>query len=313
MKRIASLLGVVVSLSSSIALADVPADAWAAAKTRLPAAPMLIGSANIQTLKGSSVFATFYSKALAESPEVSRWMSGAKTHCGIDLVDAVRGVAFAADDRGSGVFFFSTSGLTPEALGDCVKKVATAQNPKAMFADTKPDTTGTIDLYDGTAHVYLAALPNGVFALASNPGDKALLQKWMGGKGVPVTSEAGKALAAIDTNASVWAVVNKSAPIPPIGAAGSPGVMNLAYGTATVAAGRIAGAATVVTSSAKAATKVATTANAELTKVQQGKVSPVISTVLKGLKVGATGSNVTVNISTSEKDAIALFYAFVGK
>ncbi len=313
MKRIALAALFASSLYPGLALAEVPADAWAAAKTRLPPAPVVVASANIQLLKGSAIFATMYSKALSESPETARWMSGAKTQCGIDLVDAVRGVTLALDDKGTGVFFFSTSGLTADALGECVKKVAKAQNPKAMFADTKPDAAGLIDLYDGTAHVYVSVLPNNVFAIATNAGDKSILQKWIGGKGVPSTSEAGKALASLDTKAPIWAVVNKSAPFPPIGAAGSPGVMNLAYGTATIAAGRIAGTGTIVTSSPKAAAKVATTVNSELVKAQQGRIAPPMAAVLKGLKVGSAGSNVTVNVSASENDAISLMYALDAK
>src|SRR5262245_15665684 len=202
-------------LGTTGAHADSPGDAWAAAKPILPASPYVVMGMNVATIKGSTIFQQLYPKLLAQSGESKAGLETVRTDCGIDVKEAIQGVVVAIDESNAGIVVLSTKGVDKTKINECLVKVA--QKEKKEVTAGTPDKQGIVEytIKGESDHVFIAYLPKGVMAIATEPKDKALLQKWLGGKGVDGKSATGAALGKVNTGAAVWAVVNKAQQLEP--------------------------------------------------------------------------------------------------
>ena len=288
---------------ASSARADAPGDAWGAAKSMLPANPYVVMGFNIATIKSSTLFQQLYPKLIAQSGEAKEGLDMVQADCGINVTEAIQGVVVAIDDSNAGIIVLSTKGLDQTKINDCFSKVAAKKEPGKKITAGKPDAAGVVE-YTASGEkdaIFIAYLPKGVIVMATDPKDKSLLQKWMGGKGADAKGVAGTALGKVNTGAAMWGAVVKAEQI-------DAGLnMKAAYGAADIAGGNIAGDVHVVLGSAKEATEAAVKFNDQLEQTKKGgQVPPAFANILKSVKIAAVGDEVVVKASISEKEALGL-------
>src|SRR6266568_5211698 len=107
LRRISVVLAAIVPCAASVARADAPGDAWAAAKGMLPASPSVVMGLNLGTIKGSSIFQKLYPTLLEQAGDAKNVLEEVRTGCGIDVKDAVQSVVLYSDDNNNGAAFVS--------------------------------------------------------------------------------------------------------------------------------------------------------------------------------------------------------------
>jgi hypothetical protein len=151
-------------------------------------------------------------------------------------------------------------------------------------------------------NLYLAFLPKGVVAFATDPQDRALLTHWLSGHGATGGTPAAKALGSIGTGSAMWLVVTEEKSFAPDVQA----TMKAVYGQAELAGASINADFHIVTASAKEASDLAAFASKQIDDMKKsGNVPPEAMGVVKSLKVGASGSEVSLKASMPEKDALS--------
>jgi hypothetical protein len=283
------------------ARADAPGDAWGAAQKLLPSAPTIVLGMNVATIKGSDLFKELYPMLMAQAGEVKDGLEEVRQTCAIDVKEAVQGAVVSVDDSSKGVVFLSLKGITSARVNECIQKVGAKQKKNIVVG--KPDAKGIVEYSAaGDARkLYLAFLANNVIAMATEPFDKELLTRWIGGTGVDAKSRAGKAVASVNTNAAVWAVVVKPQKL-------DEGMnMKLVYGNADVSGGTISGDVRLVLASAKEATAALAKSNSELEKAKkEGQIPPQLASLMKTLKMTAKDDELQLKASMPESEALAV-------
>jgi hypothetical protein len=295
------------AVTASAARADAPGDAWAAARSMLPANPYVVMGMNVATIKSSTLFQQLYPKMLEQSSEAKQGLEMVKTDCGINVTDAIQGVVVAIDESQKGVILLSTKGVDQAKIAECLGKVA-AKEKKTITAG-KADAQGIVE-YTSSGEkdkLYIAYLPKGVLAMSTEPTDKGLLQKWLGGKGVDAKSAAGSALAKVNTGAALWGVVAKAEKLE------ENMNMKAGYGSADVTGGNIVADMRIVLASAKEAADAVIKANQQLEQLKSGgQVPPQLQNVVKTVKITSAGDELQVKASMAEKEALGLIGMAMG-
>jgi hypothetical protein len=293
--------------ATSGARADAPGDAWAAARGMLPASPYVVMGLNISTIKSSAIFQQLYPKLLAQAGEAQKGLDTVNKDCGINVTETIQGIVVAIDESQKGIILVSTKGLDQAKISDCLGKVAAKE--KKQISASKPDAIGIVE-YTAKGEkdkLYIAYLPKGVMAMSTEPTDKGLLQKWLGGKGVEARSAAGAALGKVNTNAAMWGVVAKAEQL-------EPGMnMKAGYGSADITGGNIIADLRLVLASAKEATEAVVKANSQLEEAKKGgQVPPALANVIKTLKITSAGEELHIKASMAEKEALGLIGMAMG-
>ena len=306
--RQASLaLAAAMLLGAPAAFADAPGDAWAAAKGVLPADPTVVGGLNVATIRDSELFKQLYPQLISSNAEAKEGIEMMNASCGLDVKAVVQGVVFAMDELNKGVVLVSLKGVDQAKVLSCMNAAGKKEN-KTITAG-KPDAAGIVEYTSSGSKekLYIAYLPKGVLAISTEPSDKSLLQKWLGGKGVDGKSAAGAALGKVNTGAALWAVYGKAQQIDP------QTNMKAGYGHADIAAGEIRVDGRMVLANAKQATDTAAKANTELEKAKAGGgIPPAFASVAKTVKIGAAGDEVQIKASMPEKEALSLIGMAMG-
>ena len=183
------------------------------------------------------------------------------------------------------------------------KPAPAPEPPPAPVAAPKvvAKTTGKVTEYGldtDAKRIYVAWLAADVVAIATDPDDKALLDKMLGGKGVP--GGLAKFLAKANQSHTMWFVSTKSAPIPDTG-----GTIKATFGTVNAGKGNVDLDATMVTSSVKDAKAFVDSTNNQLTALKSG-VPPQFAGLVDALKVKAEDDRAKFKMSAPEKDLVAL-------
>src|SRR5215813_14092907 len=256
------LLLAAVSLLSGAAHADAPGDAWAAAKGVLPGNPYVVVGMNLATVKGSTIYQQLFPMVLAQAGNAQAKLDDIKATCNIDVVAAVQGAVVAIDNSQKGVIFVSTKGIGPDKVAECINKAMAKESPGKKLTASKPDAQGIVE-YAATGeakNLYLAYLPRGVIAFATDAQDRTLLASWLSGKGANGATAAGRALGSVATGSAFWMVVAEEKNLAPDVQA----TMKAIYGQADLAAGNISADFHIITGSAKEATDLAAYAQKQL-------------------------------------------------
>ena len=298
---------VISAITATAARADAPGDAWAAARGMLPANPYVVMGVNVATIKSSTIFQQLYPKMIEQSGEAKQGLEMVKTDCGINVTEAIQGLVVAIDESQKGIILISTKGVDQAKINDCLTKVA-AKEKKTITAG-KPDGQGIVEYTSSgeTDKLYIAYLPKGVLAMSTEPKDKALLVKWLGGKGVDTKSPAGGALGKVNTGAALWGVVAKEQKL-------EDGMnMKAGYGSADVTGGNINADVRLVLGSAKEATDAVVKANTQLEEAKKGGgIPPALQNVIKTLKITSAGEELQIKASMAEKEALGLIGMAMG-
>jgi hypothetical protein len=302
----ASLLALaLLTVAGLPARADTPGDAWAVARGMVPANTQILVGLNINTIKTSQVFQTVWAQALAQSGDAKDELEKLKQTCGIDLKDALQGFVAAVDESQKGAIFVSLKGVDQKKALDCMNKAG--EKEKKSFSATSADAQGIIEYTEKGAKdkLYVAWLPKGVVAVATEPEDKALLQKWISGKGPD--SKVTATLSKVNSGAAIWGVVAKEQEL-------EPGMnMKAGYGNADITGGNITADIRIILANAKQAADAAAKGQKELAQAQAaGGMPPALQSILKTVKIGAQGDEIQVKASMPEKDAISLLGMAMG-
>jgi hypothetical protein len=150
--------------------------------------------------------------------------------------------------------------------------------------------------------MYLGWIGKNVLVVATDPGDRALVEKAITSKGGGAT---GAMAAKIDTSATVWMAVIKEQQIQ------SGITMKGLYGTIKVAAGIIAGDLHVVTGDDKQAKTLVDAFNKEMPNVQKS-LPPAAQALVTSMKMSSAGAEVNATASSPEKDLLGLLSLVLG-
>jgi len=314
---------------------------WTAVKGLLPDNVNVIAGANLATLRGTAIYQTVVPRLIAKEPDAQRVFDLAKSTCGLDLhaalVDAT--IAMGDDERGVVVVTLDKS-LDQRKLVDCFGKLVTAQMttqlaPPPTIAEAQPPatgglragakrpatrpapaakpatpkivakTTGKITEYGIAGEpkkLYIAWLAADVLAISTDPDDKALLDRMIGGKGTQgaMTKLVGKA----SPGSAIWLATTKPTPVP------TGGTMKAGFGTVDATRGNVALDMHMVMTTAKDAKKFVDDA-VQLLTVARSQIPPQFAGLVDALKVSAAGDDASMKLVAAERDLLGLItFAF---
>ena len=294
------VLATLTSLAPITAHADA-AKAWSAAKANLPSDATIVAGFNFGAIAKSQIFTEMFPKLVASSADLKEFLDLAKSACGIDPITAVAGAVIATDaDKKSGVVYLALNGLDQAKLAACADKLAKAKGKGDEKISFKKD--GNIIEVTSTKQsksVFYGWVGSDVIVIPKD-GDKAGLQRWMGGKGFS-TSALGKVVGKVNTGAAAWGATTESKSIQ----AG----MNMkgGYGSLDIAQGKITVGAHVVLGSPAEATQASTEANKQLAQLKtSGQLPAMFNSLLASLKVTSAADELVVGASAPEKDILAV-------
>lgn len=301
MSRHLLAVAAVVALLPAAAFA-APSKAWNAAKSVHPEMPIIAG-VDVASAKSSETFKKFYPLLIQQKPEVQEVLDKLKTTCKFDPFTAINSAVAVVDDsaNNTGAFYIALTGWNAVKLADCAKKVAKADKKQLTVGPIKKGIQ-ELTMKGEDKKMYLGWIGKDVLVVATDPSDRALVEKVLTSKGGGVT---GGMAAKIDTSATVWMAVVKEQAI-------QPGItMKGLYGTVKVAQGNVAGDLHVVTGDEKQATSLVTAFNKEMPTVQKG-LPPAAQALVKSLKMTSAGAEVNATASAPEKDLLGLLALFIG-
>jgi len=295
------VLATVTSLAPIAAHADA-SKAWSAAKANLPSDATIVAGVNFGAIAKSQIFTEMFPKLVASNADLKDFLDLAKSSCGIDPVTAVAGAVIATDAANtSGVVYLALNCVYQAKLASCADKLAQAKGKKDEKITFKKDGN-IVEVSSSThadKHVFYGWIGTDVIVIPKD-GDKAGLQRWMGGKGF-ATSALGKVVGKVNTGAAAWGATTESKAV-------QPGMnMKGGYGTLDVTKGVITIGAHVVLGSAAEATKAASEANTQLGQLKtSGQLPAMFNSLLASLKVTSAADELVVGASAPEKDVLAV-------
>ncbi len=293
-------LALVLVFASTTAYAD--SKAWTAAKSLIPSGMEMVGGVNASNLRSSKLYETMLPLAMMNASEAKDQLDQIKKQCGIDVLTSIDSVAFGIDANQKGVVVVALKGTNRKDLETCAQKRAKAENKTITVA-----TDGKLTKYSGFADkdIYLDWIGSDVVAMTTAPDDKDGSAKLLAG-GIAKDQGLKRALGAVNTSAAVWGVYNKAQDIdksdfnPDIHA-------KMLFGSANIAKGNIDTNVHVVVSDAKAASDAAAGMTKQLDDMKKaGKVPAAIDSMIKGLAIKPSGSDVVVTDSFSQDDVFGL-------
>jgi hypothetical protein len=318
-------------------------------KGLLPDNVNVVGGANVNALRATSLYQTIIPTLVNKKSDVKRAFIVAKALCGIDLHAVVNDAVVAMGDDSRGVFVASLDkSVDQKRVVECMakfveKELAPKPVEKADIAapgagaveskgglkagTKKPDpaatkpapatpptppppppaapklvtkTTGKITEYGldtDSKRIYVAWLAADVVAIATEPDDKALLEKMLAGKGAQGTL--AKLLGKANQNHAIWFATTKSQPID------TGGTMKGGFGTVNTAKANVDLDITMVTSSVKDAKAFAESLNTQLAAAKAG-IPPQFVSLVEALKIFAEDDRTKFKLNAPEKDLVAL-------
>lgn len=301
-RHLLALAAVVTLAPASAAAGD--SKAWSAAKGVHIDAPIIAGI-DVGSAKSSETFKKLYPILLEKKPEVKDVLDKLQTICKFDPFKAINSVVAVVDDSSdnTGAFFLALSGWDAKKLGECGKKIARGEKKTLVVGPVKKGIQ-ELSMKDKGSNdkLYLGWIGKNVLVVATDPTDRSLVERVIGGKGA---GDANKLASKLDTSATVWMAVIKQEQI-------QPGItMKAVYGTVKIAGGNIAADGRVVTGDAKQATSLVTAFNNEMPNVQKG-LPPGAQALASSLKVTSAGAEVQATASSPEKDLLGLLGLMLG-
>jgi hypothetical protein len=301
--------GILAALALSIAAvrgqarADT-ARAWAAAKAGLPADTKVVVGVDIATVQKTQLFAAFYPK-LHDQPEFAKVLDAIKGGCKIDPLAVIQGVVVGlSGEQDDGVMYFALSGIDRTKLSSCLQATAQAAAPGPEAGDkpakvTVKQTGNITEVGRGSESGYFGWVGTSVLVVTLRATDKASLTRWMGGKGALATSDVGKTLARVNTQAAVWGAATGAKELQPGMTA------NGAYGTVTYAKGQLAMDLHARLESAAQAGSASMMANQQLTLAKaSGQIPAELAPVIQSITISADHDEVRIKASVAEKDVL---------
>ncbi len=263
-----------------------PNKSFTVAKDVLPSDILVIGSSNLKSLKSTKTFQSVFPALVKSERDVADGLDKVKKSCGIDPVNAIEDVTVGVTDKDKGLILVTLTGVTEQKLLDCAGKIAKAETGETV---TSKKTGDIIELKSdkGGKSLYLAFLKGDVLAFGSDPTDKALLERMLGGKGGIQRGSLAPFMSKLTFDSALAVAWSKQMPIEKWTMKG--GSLDVAIASSNVTA-----STTVKLGSSKEASEVASMAQKELARAQ-GSVPKELDPVAKSLTVKAAGDDVVAS------------------
>ncbi|MDQ3368564.1 MAG: hypothetical protein M3680_24310 [Myxococcota bacterium] len=321
MTRLLSLTSL--ALVSLLSTAAAEPRSWTASKAVLPDQVTVVAGASLSAMRATQLYQTIVPPLIAKESDAKRAFELARSTCSIDLHAAIDDATFAvgADERGVVVLGLAR-GMDQKRIVDCLNRIV-AKQAKDRQATTAPapgrkggakakqpattapkitvTTSGRIAEYSMTGEtdkLYLAWLAPDVVAIATDPEDRALLERMTSGNGA--RGNLAGVLGKVNTNATVWFTTTKQTPVQATGA-----TTKALYGTIETTGGQVKVDTHAIMGSAKEAKKLVDDATA-LLGAMKSQVPPMFIKAVDSLKMVAVGEDATMKFGMSEKDLISL-------
>jgi hypothetical protein len=296
------VLATLTSLAPITAHADA-AKAWSAAKANLPSDATIVAGFNFGAIAKSQIFTEMFPKLVASNADLKDFLDLAKSACGIDPITAIAGAVVATDTaRTSAVVYLALNNLDQSKLASCADKLAKA---KSKGGDEKITFKKDGNIVEVTStkqskSVFYGWVGSDVIVIPKD-GDKASLQRWMGGKAAFTGSTLGKLAGKVNTGAAGWGATTESKAV-------QPGMdMKGGYGSLDLAKGNITVNAHVVLATPAMAAQASTEANKQLAQIKtSGQLPAMFTSLLASLKVTSDASELVVGANAPEKDVLAV-------
>lgn len=289
-------------LWASVAAA-APNKSFTVAKDVLPADIQVIGSSNVKTIRSTATFQKLFPQLVRMERDVADGLDKVKKTCAIDPVNAIEDVTVGVADKDKGLILITVSGVTEQKLTDCVAKIAKAETGETVTAKKTGDVIELKSSKNGKS-LYLAWLKGDTLAFASDPTDKALLERLIGGKGAVSKGALAPFMNKLAFDSALAVAWAKQMPVERWSMKG--GSLDVA-----ISGSSVKGTTTVKLGSAKEASEVAAMAQKELSRAQ-GNLPKEIDSVAKSVTITASGDDVTVTASTTESNLAALLQLALG-
>lgn len=297
MKCLAWLAAPAVLLLAS-AVSAAPTKSFVAASAALPADIEVVGTSNVKAVRSTEVWKQMFPALLKLNQEIPDGIDKLKKSCGIDPVTAFDDVTVGVDASDEAGIFIAMNGLTETKVVECLTKIAKSEGE--TVTTKKSGTITEVKSGKSGKSVFFAWLPGDVAVFTSDPDDKALLEKMVGGKGAIARSRVGSRLSRISSDAALSAVWGKEMPIDK---------MTVKGGDATIIAqgGNMSLATTLEMASGSEASQLAKMANMISTLAPMPKNSPKeLEKIVGTLSAKSSGSEVKLTAQASEQDLVTV-------
>ena len=264
----------------------------------MPADAKIVLGFDLVAIQKTQLFTTFYPK-LRDDPKFAQALDTMKTACKLDPLATIQSVVLATSgDEDDGAAYIAVTGLDKAKLSSCLQAAGKKDDADAKIS-IKQDGNVTV-VAKGDDKAFFAWVGKDVIVVTPHAKDKALLAKWMGGKGALAKSGLGKTLAKVNTSAALWGAGEGEKELEPgIKAKGG-------YGAVTFSKGNLDADVHAVMEDADQATKMASTVKGQVDALKQGGMGPMqkLGDLAKGVTVATSSNEIVVKASVVEKDLL---------
>jgi hypothetical protein len=306
--RVGTALAAVVLASAVASSAHAQSKSWTAAKAVLPGDLYVVAGGNVTTIQKSTIYKTIVPALLQSQQEAKEGFEMIKTTCGIDVETSITDAVVAVNEKEKGLIVAALSGIDEAKVTSCLTKIAEkeAKDKKKPTKKLSAKTSGKIVEYtmEGESEkLYVAWLSSDVIAMATDPTDKALLEKMIGGKGaITKSGDLGKALGKVNTSAALWLVVDKDTPV---GEGKTKATMKVAFGAVDIAAGVVSVDGQIVLSSAAEAKAFADQVKKQMAE-NSSQMPPDFQKLAKSVVITASDNAVQIKFNLTEKELLSI-------
>ncbi len=305
--RVATALAAAVLVSALAPVAYAQSKSWTAAKAVLPGDLFVVAGGNVATIQKSTIYQAIVPALLQKEKDAKEGFELIKTSCGINVETSITDAVVAVKENEKGLIVAAVSGIDEAKVTSCLQKIAEKENQeKGKNKKITAKTSGKIVEYSMEGEkekLYIAWLASDVIAMATDPTDKSLLEKMIGGKGaVAKSGDMAKALGKVNTSAAVWFAVAKKTPV---GEGKTKATMKIAFGAVDLAAGVVSVAGEMVLSSSAEAKAFADQVKAEMSQ-NAASMPAEFQKLAKSVVIAASGDSVTIKFSLTEKELMSL-------
>jgi hypothetical protein len=305
--RVATALAAAILVSALAPAAHAQSKSWTAAKAVLPGDLFVVAGGNITTIQKSTIYQSIVPALLQKERDAKEGLEMVKTACGIDVQTSITDAVVAVKENEKGLIVAAVSGIDEAKVTACLQKIADKESKeKGKTKKITAKTSGKIVEYSMEGEnekLYVAWLASDVIAMATDPTDKSLLEKMIGGKGaVAKSGDMAKALGKVNTSAAVWFAVAKKTPV---GEGKTKATMKIAFGAVDIAAGIVSVVGEMVLSSSAEAKAFADQIKAEMAQ-NAGNMPAEFQKLAKSVVIATSSESVTIKFSLTEKELMSL-------
>lgn len=283
-------------------IASATTKSFTAASASLPSDVEVLATSNLKSVRSTETFKTVFPELMKLGGGVGAAVDTVKKECGIDPVKAFDDATIGLDKKDKGAVFFALSGVSEQKLLDCVAKVAKAEN-KSTVSTKKSGAITEVKNDKSGETVFYAWLPGDVLVVATEPDDKPLLERMLGGKGGLSKSPVAGRLSKMDPGAALSVAFAKQLPVEKMTVKGAN--VNVA-----ASGGNVTATTVLEMASKKEAEQIVTIATMAAAIAKPKGAPKELERLLKSINASSSGADATITAQSTEKElAVVLGWA----